>query len=504
MKIYRLFFVFAAIMLLGLSACGGGSSSSSSSSNSSDTTTNNDNEVTEDSNSASEEVGYIYTYKLDGLGDGVCVEQAFENSSLADGVVNSLGFSFGTCLGALGNGTFAYCDIQLGSEFDWIQQHYYFETSISVSDAQFSCSGWGGVYVELGNIQTADAGEDQLVVVGSLVDLGGYNPGSDGRSFFWDFVSVPDGSVAILDDAFAETPTFIADVLGDYEVALVITDGGIEGARDTVVVTAATELKGIISTDTVLVEDSSPFIITDDVQIAYGATLTISAGVKVLGDASGAAFEVFGDLNVVGTEQNKVIFEDLVFLPKATNNIELGRVSIDYADISNSQIVVNDQGSVTLRNSILSDMPVIDLFLPDADCVFERNVFINTGGIEARVSGGEIVIIRNNVFYNSKPGDGDEFSIKNTAANGSSEVIAEYNSFMNADRIAMRVGTEADGVDQPHLIGVNNYWGTDDTDVIDAMIFDNNDDLSALIQISYSPFLIAPHVDTPDASAYIP
>lgn len=497
MKIYRLFFVFAAIMLLGLSACGGGSS------NSSDTTTNNDNEGTEDSNSASEEVGYIYTYKLDGLGDGVCVEQAFENSSLADVVVNSLGFSFGTCLGALGNGTFAYCEIQFGSEFDWIQQHYYFETSISVSDAQFSCSGWGGVYVELGNIQTADAGVDQLVVVGSLVDLGGYNPGSDGRSFFWNFVSVPDGSVAILDDAFAETPTFIADVLGDYEVALVITDGGIEGARDTVVVTAATELKGIISTDTVLEEDSSPFIITDDVQIAYGVTLTISAGVKVLGDASGAAFEAFGDLNVVGTEQNRVIFEDLVFLPKGINNVELGRVSIDYADISNSKITVSEQGCVTLRNSILSDMPVVGLFFPRADCVFERNVFINTDGIEASLSIGVMVTIRNNVFYNSEVGDGDEFFINNRSATDSSGVIAEYNSFMNADRIAMRVGT-ADGVSQPNLIGVNNYWGTDDADVIDAMIFDNNDDLNVSAQISYSPFLIAPHVDTPDASAYIP
>ena len=498
MKIYRLFFVFAAIMLLGLSACGGGSS------NSSDTTTNNDNEVTEDSNSASEEVGYIYTYKLDGLGDGVCVEQAFENSSLADVVVNSLGFSFGTCLGALGNGTFAYCEIQFGSEFDWIQQHYYFETSISVSDAQFSCSGWGGVYVELGNIQTADAGVDQLVVVGSLVDLGGYNPGSDGRSFFWNFVSVPDGSVAILDDAFAETPTFIADVLGDYEVALVITDGGIEGARDTVVVTAATELKGIISTDTVLEEDSSPFIITDDVQIAYGVTLTISAGVKVLGDASGAAFEAFGDLNVVGTEQNRVIFEDLEFRPKGTNNADFGRVSIDYADISNSQIRVSEQSCVTLRNSILSDMPVVTLFFPHEDCVFEKNVFINTGGIDARLIDGTIVTIRNNVFYNSEPGDGDEFSIKNTVGYGSSEVIAEYNSFMSAGRIAMRLGTEDEGGIQPNLIGVNNYWGTDDTDVIDAMIFDNNDDLNVSAQISYSPFLLAPHVDTPDASAYIP
>jgi hypothetical protein len=47
------------------------------------------------------------------------------------------------------------------------------------------------------------------------------------------------------------------------------------------------------------------------------------------------------------------------------------------------------------------------------------------------------------------------------------------------------------------MIAVDNFWNTTDTNVIDSMIYDRNDDLSVDNFIEYEPFLTEPHPDTP-------
>jgi len=96
----------------------------------------------------------------------------------------------------------------------------------------------------------ADAGFDEIVVAGSTVSLDG-SASSDGEgdalTFSWTFVAIPDGSAAVFSDPAAVNPSFVADLVGDYLVALVASDGIDDSAPATVTITADldTDIDGI-------------------------------------------------------------------------------------------------------------------------------------------------------------------------------------------------------------------------------------------------------------------
>ncbi len=74
----------------------------------------------------------------------------------------------------------------------------------------------------------ADAGPNQTVAVGAVVQLdGGESSDADGDSldYAWKLVSVPAGSTASLSDSAAVKPTFVADRHGTYKVELIVNDG---------------------------------------------------------------------------------------------------------------------------------------------------------------------------------------------------------------------------------------------------------------------------------------
>jgi hypothetical protein len=90
----------------------------------------------------------------------------------------------------------------------------------------------------------ADAGPDQaLLFLNTVVQLNGTRSYDDeGDPFFyeWAFVQQPPGSLAILNSAATGTPTFVADVYGEYVIRLTVTDiFGAVSAPDTVTVSFA-------------------------------------------------------------------------------------------------------------------------------------------------------------------------------------------------------------------------------------------------------------------------
>ena len=88
----------------------------------------------------------------------------------------------------------------------------------------------------------ANAGPDQSTLVGNTVQLNGSGSSDvDGNTltFLWSFVSKPAGSVATLDNSTSVNPTFVVDVPGSYAVQLIVNDGSVDSAADTV--TVATE-----------------------------------------------------------------------------------------------------------------------------------------------------------------------------------------------------------------------------------------------------------------------
>lgn len=87
----------------------------------------------------------------------------------------------------------------------------------------------------------ADAGPDQTVKVGSTVTLDGsasFDPEGGPLGFQWRIVSAPTGSTATLTGADTESPTFVADVVGDYVIELVVTDDRRQTGSDQVLVQA--------------------------------------------------------------------------------------------------------------------------------------------------------------------------------------------------------------------------------------------------------------------------
>jgi len=89
----------------------------------------------------------------------------------------------------------------------------------------------------------ADAGVDQNITTGNLVNLdgsGSSDADGDSLSFSWTFTSMPSGSSASLSGATSETPSFTADLDGTYVLSLTVNDGSENSNADSVSIIAAT------------------------------------------------------------------------------------------------------------------------------------------------------------------------------------------------------------------------------------------------------------------------
>jgi hypothetical protein len=135
---------------------------------------------------------------------------------------------------------------------------------------------------------------------------------------------------------------------------------------------------------------------------------------------------------------------------------------------------------------------------PRSEINIEYNTFINSGGFsighDSRSQETVRVNIRYNVFKNGVSATGGGL-INNWASYGDSETVVEVNSFIDmTDSIVVKLRS---GYDDAAMTATNNYWGTTDTETVESMIYDSNDDINAAGEIPYMPILEDPHPDTP-------
>lgn len=97
-------------------------------------------------------------------------------------------------------------------------------------------------YLGPNTIPVADAGPDQEVELGTMVQLdgsGSYDPDNDPLQYFW---SQPEGPTALLDDSTGEMPSFQAGELGRLVFELVVSDGEEVSEPDQVVIEVKTDV----------------------------------------------------------------------------------------------------------------------------------------------------------------------------------------------------------------------------------------------------------------------
>lgn len=260
----------------------------------------------------------------------------------------------------------------------------------------------------------------------------------------------------------------------------------------------ATEVGGIISSDTTWTKADSPYQITSTVQIPSGVTLTIKPGVTVSG---GNMFLLMGILRAHGTAQEPIVFNGSPNSTIVNTQPGHGYGDFEYCVFKNAYSLWDRWGHLTLRYSQITNLTtrsqqaiagaIIKLDNPSGEVNIEYNKFINTGGIYSYANEYGINI-RYNLFQKL-------LSPLSNAGGGTrgtpNKMVVQFNSFVDIKGIILSL----EPVFSPTIDATQNYWGTTDTAIIDLKIYDGNDDIRIGSYIVYQPILTSPHPNTPSS-----
>lgn len=115
-----------------------------------------------------------------------------------------------------------------------------YEAQLIVNDGILDSPPDTVLVTTLNSPPVADAGPDQNVLVTETVQLdasGSSDVDGDQLTFKWSFTLRPEGSAAALSDEAAVRPEFTSDVPGTYIAQLIVNDGQIDSAPDTLTIT---------------------------------------------------------------------------------------------------------------------------------------------------------------------------------------------------------------------------------------------------------------------------
>ncbi len=259
-------------------------------------------------------------------------------------------------------------------------------------------------------------------------------------SWEWDFDG--DGTW----DSTEENPYFLYDTVGNYDVSLRVTEGAETAtttAENYITVTNSSNISGELSG--VWTETYSPYIITDDVNLADENYLEIGPNVEIRTN-NGSKITIEGFFNAEGAERGNILFttddtwSGIYFFGTPHENV------LNYAtitgctqsaiDVYNSRVVIGNN-TIYGNSSTSQKAPAINITNSD-DVLIEWNTISNNtsttlaGAIS--LDGSSPLIVRN-IIVNNEAAFAGAFSMKNgscpslmfnTIANNLSNYAAFY------------------------------------------------------------------------------
>ena len=203
----------------------------------------------------------------------------------------------------------------------------------------------------------ANAGPDQTVTVGDTVLLdgsGSSDADGDPLTFSWSLTTVPAGSAAVLSDPIAATPTFVADVEGDYVVQLIVNDDTEDSPPDTAMITAQ-----VVVVNTPPVANAGP-----DQNVSIGDTVVLDGSGST--DAEGDPLDYSWSLTSVPAGSAAAISD-----PTAASPTFLADVEGEYV----AQLIVNDGEFDSAPDTVMITAQIVVVNTPPvADAGLDQSV----------------------------------------------------------------------------------------------------------------------------------
>lgn len=248
-----------------------------------------------------------------------------------------------------------------------------------VTDAEGAVSTPDTVTISTTNSRpVAEAGPDRpITVIGTTVCLDGtqsFDPDGDPITYQWSFDSVPVGSNAFLDGANTATPCFVADVHGDYQISLVVTDTfGAASDPDSVTVRfdnvipvadAGTSQSVLVGETTTLNGSGSSDANGDPLTYRWAFTSVPAGSLATIANPTAAITSFV--LDVAGTYTVQLIVNDgIIDSNPATVQIQaVSRQTRVIQDIRNLQDIIASLSpsvfrNVNLRNALINQLNAV-------------------------------------------------------------------------------------------------------------------------------------------------
>ena len=182
----------------------------------------------------------------------------------------------------------------------------------------------------------ANAGPDQGgKALGSLVTLNGSassDADGDPLTFRWSLTAKPSGSIAVLSSPTSVTPTFTVDLVGDYTAQLIVNDGTVSSAPNTVNISV-----NISTVNVAPVANAGP----DQGGKALGSLVTLNGSAS--SDADGDPLTFRWSLTAKPSGSIAVLSSPTSVTPTVT---------VDLAGIYTAQLIVNDGTVSSAPNTV--------------------------------------------------------------------------------------------------------------------------------------------------------